>query len=311
MTKPSEPRPEDREIGRRIVERAIGAAPSPTTQGKKPRSHPDRAANLWLGTLFFSAGVGPVGLVAVFVVLHGLPTGSWLWLLLTLSVFGVIALVGLNMLIQGTRNRPGSEGFFYRGLSRIGRRMTPVHATLVPLGLCTLAVLEGVVAKDEEAAKFGAVLGLAWTSTFVQLFLHEIGHLLAVRRVGLPFVRLAAGPVALVPHGRAYRFRANREWLHFVLGAVYYETSELPSARKALFVAMAGPIATAFLGLFALAAEEATRAERGSIAYGVARANVVIAGGTLFTNLLPMRLGRMESDGMQIWLALRSLAGRG
>lgn len=311
MPKPREPPPDDREIGRRIIESAIGAVPSPPPQAKKPRSDPDRAANLWLGTLFFAVGVGSVGLVAIFVVLHGLPRGSWLWLLLTLSVFGVIGLVGINMLIQGTKNRPGAEGFFYRWLAFFARRVTPVQATLVPLGVCALAVLEGVVAKDDEAAKFGAILGLAWVSGFMQLFLHEIGHLLAVRRVGLPFVRLAAGPVALVPHGRAYRFRANREWLHFVLGAVYYETSELPSARKTLFVAMAGPIATAFLGLFALAAEEATRAERGSIAYGVARANVVIAGGALFTNLLPFRLARMESDGMQILLALRSLAGRG
>jgi Zn-dependent protease len=146
---------------------------------------------------------------------------------------------------------------------------------------------------------------------FVQLFLHEVGHLLAVRRVGFPFVRLAAGPVTLLPRGKGYRFGANREWLHFVVGAVYYELHDLSSARKSLFVAAAGPIATAFIALISLAAEESFAADRASIGYAVASANVSIAAGLLVVNLLPFRLGRMESDGRQIWLALRSLARRG
>jgi hypothetical protein len=187
-----------------------------------------------------------------------------------------------------------------------------VHATVVPLGICVLLALDGVVRRDARSATLGAVAGLVWVSGFVQLFLHEVGHLLAVRRVGFPFVRLAAGPLTLVPRGKGYRFGTNREWLHFVVGAVYYEPYDVPSPRKSLFVAAAGPIATAFIALLALAAEESfAAADRGSIGYAVASANVSIAMGLLVVNLLPFRLGPLDSDGRQIWLALRSLAGRG
>ena len=231
------------------------------------------------------------------------------WAVLYILMFAGIGLVGLNMMIQGKRNRPGAEGFFYSFLGRLTRRSTPVHATLVPLVIGLLAVLEGTLRRNRAATEFGVVAGLTWVSLFVQLFVHEVGHLLAVRRVGLPFVRLAAGPLALFPHGRGYRLAANRDWLHFMLGVVEYGLLGSPSARKTLFVASAGPIATAFLGLFALAAEESFLADGGS-SLAVAQANAAIAGGILLVNLIPLRFGHMESDGLQIWLALRSLAGR-
>ena len=308
MTERGDANGKERDVGRAIVERAIGEAIRPSRP--KRRAHPDQALNLWLGTLFFGAGVGPIVLVAIALLLHPQARGAWLVLLIVVTAFGGIALVGLNMLIQGARNRPGAEGFFYRFLARASRRVTPVHATVIPLVICFVFALEGIVTKDIIAVKLGIVLGLQWMSIFLQLFLHEVGHLLAVRRVGFPFTRLVAGPVTLWPHGRTFRLSANREWLHFITGAVYYEPFDLPTARKTLFVAAAGPIATAFIALFALAAEESFASERGSIGYQVASANVGIAASLLVLNLLPFRLGPMESDGRQIWLALRSLAGR-
>lgn len=311
MAEPNSSDPDDRAIGRAIIERAIGAKTPRKLQDRARRANRDRVANLALGALFFTVGAGLLGLSTVGFVLVGTPPGSWLVFLAILSVFGGIAVVGLNMLIQGARNRPGSEGFFYRGLGRFAARVTPVHGVLVPLGLCLLAALEGVVAKERKFATLCSVAALSWVSLFAQIFVHEIGHLLAVKRVGFPFACLVAGPVTLYPRENTYRFGVNRDWLHFVTGAVYYEASAVPSARKTLFVAMAGPIATAFLGLFALAAEETFQADVGSIAQGIARANVHFAAGILLANLMPFRLGRMESDGLQIWLALRSLAGRG
>jgi hypothetical protein len=67
---------------------------------------------------------------------------------------------------------------------------------------------------------------------------------------------------------------------------VYYEPHEELSASDALFIAAAGPVATACVGLLAIAVTWASRAEIGQLVYDVACANVAIAIGLLITNLL-------------------------
>jgi hypothetical protein len=47
----------------------------------------------------------------------------------------------------------------------------------------------------------------------------------------------------------------------------------------------------------------------GTFLYNVASANAAIAGGMLIMNLVPIRLGVMETDGLQIWHSVRSLRG--
>jgi hypothetical protein len=92
-----------------------------------------------------------------------------------------------------------------------------------------------------------------------------------------------------------------------MMGAVYYELHAAPSPRKTLFVASAGPVATACIGLLAMAVRAAVPS--GSLGYDVASANAAIAGGMLIMNLVPIRLGVMETDGLQIWHSVRSLGG--
>src|SRR5262245_27085908 len=119
MAERNSSRPDDRAIGREIVERAIGAPLDEKPRGKSARgtrNHPDRAFNLWLGPVFFAFGALSLGLIVLGVIVMGELAGSFLILLFLISVFLGITLVGLNMLIQGRRNRPGSEGFFYRWL---------------------------------------------------------------------------------------------------------------------------------------------------------------------------------------------------
>jgi hypothetical protein len=296
---------DDREIGRAIIARALGRAPS-----VRRRSHQDRFANIALGALFFFVGMAPLVAFLWFALRNHSEPGA-LWMAVSICVlFSTIGLLGVSMMIQGARNRPGVGGFFYRGLFWVGKRVTPVHAALTPLALCLLVVMRAVATQDLGALRSSLLAVLVWSSIFAQLFLHEVGHLVAVRRARLPFVRLAAGPVTLLPNGRSYRFGANRRWIHFVMGAVYYELRDTPSARQTLLVAAAGPIATACLGLLSIAVRSAYASEAGSLVHEVASANAFVAVGTLFTNLLPVRLGRTETDGLQIWRALRSLSGR-
>jgi hypothetical protein len=291
----------EREIARSIIAQAIGDMSRP----RRKRNHPDRFANLGIGTFFFVLGAAALGAFAWMTRLYP-PGGLWTAGFVC-TLFGTIALIGLSMVIQGAKNRPGSEGFFYRGFSWLGAHLTPVQATLAPLALCIVIVMEGLATRDLVTLRLGLFAALVWSSLFVQLFLHEVGHFLAVRRVHLPVIRLAAGPVTLVPHGPFYRFETNRKWLHFMMGAVYYELHAAPSPRKTLFVASAGPVATACIGLLAMAVRAAVPS--GSLGYDVASANAAIAGGMLIMNLVPIRLGVMETDGLQIWHSVRSLGG--
>lgn len=303
----STPRQGDRATARAVIETALRSAGV-----RRPRrGHPDRGKNLVLGGVFLALGGAALGGALFALTRAGARPGTWAAIATSTLLFGGIALLGLSMVIQGLRNRPGIDGFFYRTASALGRRITPMHLTLAPIVFCLVMVMQGVVLHDRAVVRSGFGTALIWLSIFAQLFLHELGHLLAVRRMRLPFVRLAAGPLALWPRGSAYRLGANREWRHFLMGAVYYSTAERPSARKILFVAAAGPVATAFVGLSALAAEDAYASDHASLAFSLASANAAIAGGTLVLNLLPLSLGRFESDGLQILRALRSLAGRG
>lgn len=296
----------DREIGRALVARAIGGVAQPSSR----KNHPDRFANIVVGALFFLASAAL--LTGVAWIASRYVHASDLWLFGVVSpTLGAIGLLGLSMMIQGVRNRPGTEGFFYLGLLWLGKRITPFQATFVPLVPCMVLMMQGLVSGNLHAMKSGFTAALLWTTTFVQLFLHEVGHLVAVRRAGLPFVRLAAGPVALVPSDDVYRFVRNERWINFFIGAVYYEVREKPSARKTLSVAAGGPMATACIGLFALAVRIAHAENGGWFVNEIAAANVAVAGGLLFVNLVPVRLGRMETDGFQIWRAWRSLRKRG
>lgn len=264
---------------------------------------------------FMLVGLTPL---AAFVWLTRKPSVDYMALVplgLTAAIFVSIGLLGLSMVIQGARNRPGIEGFFYRGIFWIRNRVTPAQATVAPFAAYLAIAMQGLATHDIIMMTKGMHFALVWSSLFVQLFLHEVGHLVAVRRARLPFLRLVAGPVKLVPHGRHYRFGTNREWLHLFVGAVYYEIESAPSARKTFSVAAAGPIATACIGLLAVALRLACTEEKetlmGSLAYGAASANAVIAVVLLLTNLIPLRLGRFETDGRQMWHAFQSLRRRG
>jgi hypothetical protein len=294
----------DREIGRTIIARAIGGMPS-----RPSRNHPDRFANLALGTLFSLVGVAPF--VAFAWLVHNPFDSAGLRALgLIGAIFVPICLLGLSMMIQGVRNRPGLEGFFYRGLFWLSDRVTPLQATVAPLAVTLAVAMQGLAAHDIVTLTRSIHFALIWTSFFAQLFLHELGHLIAVRRARLPFLRLVAGPLKLVPQGSLYRFGTNRQWIHVFAGAVFYELNSAPSARKAFWVAAAGPIATACAGVLALVVRVGYETDKesltGSIIYGFASANAAIAVILLVTNLLPFRLGRFESDGFQMWRAFRA-----
>src|SRR5262245_55807927 len=115
---------DDREIARAIIERAVGRA-----------SRPDRSVNLVVGAVFFLVGGGVVGwfLTRVWALRLDPKLPGFLPIFaLVLLLFGGIGALGLSMVVQGARNRAGIDGFFYRMLFRVGRRFTPLHATLVP-----------------------------------------------------------------------------------------------------------------------------------------------------------------------------------
>ena len=117
---------------------------------------------------------------------------------------------------------------------------------------------------------------------------HELGHALTGRLVGLGFRSLTIGPLALVRQESGYRLRPNGHWIRFA-GCVERDFSAgRPDHRRLMASALGGPGANLLLA----AAFFATGAHRG-MAADFALWSLLFG----LINLVPIRSAGQTSDG--------------
>jgi hypothetical protein len=225
--------------------------------------------------------------------------------LVGVAIFGGIGLVGLNMVVQGGRQRPGSHGFFYVGLQRVGARFSPVKAWAFFAIYSLFAAFCARVGSDRvEPDSWLAgpiILGLLFT----HILLHELAHWVGARRVGFAPFQLIAGPLSLDQRTTGWVLEPNREWLFTLGGVVRFYAREDARPRDRALVAAAGPAATTALVGLGWLVGYAVRAPAPWLATTL-EANFNIGIGTLLLNLLPISFGQFQSDGAEILRCLQA-----
>ena len=175
---------------------------------------------------------------------------------------------------------------------------SPVGATLLVLyAWFAMAALFGPfspAADDAGKLLLSAILVLALS------VVHEIGHVLAGRLVGVGFRSLTIGPLAVVRRERGYTVQPNTLWTRFS-GCVERDFSGgRPEAHRLIASALGGPAANLLL-----AAALFATGRHGGLTDDLALWSLLFG---LF-NLVPIRHGGQTSDGglaLALWNSTRS-----
>lgn len=176
---------------------------------------------------------------------------------------------------------------------------SPVGATLLVLyaWYATAALFGPFSPAADDAGK----LLLSGLLVLALSVVHEIGHALAGRLVGVSFRSLTIGPLAFVHGDRGYRLRPNTHWLRFS-GCVERDfTGGRPDNMRLIASALGGPGANLLLAAAVLAI-----GARGGLVEDFAVWSLLFG---LF-NLLPIRHGGQTSDGGLVLALWRSRHAR-
>lgn len=140
-------------------------------------------------------------------------------------------------------------------------------------------------------------LPLAW---LIAITVHELGHLLAGMARGMRFLLLVVGPVKIArsASGLTLDWVFNLGTLGGLAAAMPDPSRPLPPQMRSLVVG--GPVASALLGLAALALAASAEGRIAAYAAIVAAISLLV----FVVTAMPMRAGGFMSDGMQ-WLELR------
>ncbi|HEX4960751.1 MAG TPA: hypothetical protein VF173_07925 [Thermoanaerobaculia bacterium] len=256
--------------------------------------------------LAFAAGLGFVAFgvflgVLFYLMLHrGEGRVAWAFAgVLLLGLGGATILLGLDLAIRGIMGREWARPLGARIRGEFGQYLHPLP---VFAGISALVLTLGLWGGPGDPVFWNPAI--FWFVGFLHIALHEMGHLLAVRRVRYAPRRLVAGPLLVEWGAGGRQVTANRDW-RFLFGGNVWFTSGRRTRPRDLAVLVAGPLAN----LLALGTVLAVhRLLGGPALFAVyVRANAVCAGLVLLTNLLPLPRTRegYATDGRQILDLLR------
>jgi hypothetical protein len=141
------------------------------------------------------------------------------------------------------------RSYLLRGLAELAGVLFCVLALLLAWQVFAVGVNGGPA--DSLALGVGGLL------TFLALLaVHELGHLLAGRAVGLPFERFTVGPLQLVREGGRWRARLNTAWSQPAAYVLLPPPQVGHGYRRWRWAAMVlgGPLANLLVGAACLAA---------------------------------------------------------
>ncbi|HXO20992.1 MAG TPA: site-2 protease family protein [Thermoanaerobaculia bacterium] len=161
----------------------------------------------------------------------------------------IIGSFGLDLLIQGVRGASLRSGLFYRAMKRL-------HPSVVSIGgpvLLGITIAAAARIHDAVSLLAAEALGAVWVALIVNVAVHELGHFIAGRLVGLAFQRVVIGPMEIVRTARGWRPRLCRQWFSAFGGLVVTAATPVPTARQSIVLAAGGPAGTFCLLLFVVA----------------------------------------------------------
>lgn len=212
---------------------------------------------------------------------------------------GATALFGCDLAVRGIVGREWTRPLWLRIRSGLDRRAHPLP---IFAGISALVLTLGLWGGPADPVLWEPAL--FWFVGFLHIGLHEMGHLLAVRRVRYTPRRLVAGPLLVEWRPGRRMVTANRDWRFLFGGNVWFSSAHRSRSRD-LAVLVAGPLANLFTLGTVLAVH---RLLGGPALFAVyVRANAICAGIVLLTNLLPLPRTRegYATDGRQILDLLR------
>jgi hypothetical protein len=273
-------------------------------EAEKATAEPDRIDGLYR-VLALVAGLGFVAfgafLVFLFLMIHR-EEGLAAWILagvLLVGLGGATALFGFDLAVRGIVGREWTRPLWLRLRAGLDRRAHPLP---IFAGISAMVLTLGLWGGPGDPVLWEPAL--FWFVGFLHIALHEMGHLMAVRRVRYTPRRLVAGPLLVEWRSGGRRITVNRDW-RFLFGGNIWFSSAHRSRSRDLVVLVAGPLANLLTLGTVLAVH---RLLGGPALFAVyVRANAVCAGIVLLTNLLPLPRTRegYATDGRQILDLLR------
>lgn len=206
-----------------------------------------RIGNFILGTAVAVFGLSLSGGVLWFT------DGFHLMSLFLIAGTGLIGLFGVSLMVQAVRGRSRHEGVFYAVL-RLLAQLPPAAVALGVPAFLALAIGIEAVSGDQRQLEGALMLSAIWAGLIGNIFLHELGHVVAARAVHLQPTRILIGPFELHRPGDRWNLTVSKDWFSLVGGSVVVNPLEEPKAWKMLVFASGGPLATLFF-LGALLAE--------------------------------------------------------
>jgi hypothetical protein len=183
-----------------------------------------------------------------------------------------------------------------RRSSRFSRVLRPLPLFL---GISVLVLLSGIGIDFWEPALF-------WFVGFLHISLHELGHFLAVRRVGYTPRLVVVGPLTIRWEEGRRLVESTRDWRWLFGGNVWFDAEPPHRTRtRDLAVLVAGPLANLLTLGTVLAVHPVLTPNRLFDLY--VRANLLCAALVLLANLLPLPRTPegYATDGRQILELLR------
>ncbi len=219
--------------------------------------------------------------------------------MLLLGLGGALALIGCDLIVRGIVGREWTRPLWTWVRSGLDQ-----HAHPLPIfaGISAMVLTLGLWGGPDDPVLWEPAL--FWFVGFLHIGLHEMGHLLGVRRVRYTPRLLVAGPLLIEWRTGGRRINANRDW-RFLFGGNLWFSSARRSRSRDVVELVAGPLAN----LLTLGTVLAVHRLLGGPAFFAVyvRANAVCAGIVLLTNLLPLPRTRegYATDGRQILELLR------
>ena len=261
-----------------------------------------RAALLLAGILLAATGFG-LPAIGAWDSAHGNPVPPAVAVLAGCPCLAV-GCAGLDLAMRAPRGTPLRSGLLYRLLARRSWFRPATVTVGVPL-LCGLLMALAAATHDAEGLTVAECAGAAWFAYVVNTLVHELGHLLAVRLVGLAPQRVVVLPFDFSRTADGWHVRLGREWFVLSGGMVMWQAKRQPSPLQMIVFAAAGPAASLLLLLLYLVVNPYGGSDLFAyqpgpvlILVGLFGALVTVAG-----NLIPMRTDPMtgySSDGFVI-----------
>jgi len=175
---------------------------------------------------------------------------------------------------------------------------------LLGIALSLIPGFGGRVTKAIESVNVLAVLAILIVVHFTAVIIHECGHLLGGQLVGNRFRMILVGPFALIRLSRGLKWQRNQVLVNGGMAATFPVAADGVRGKMLAMVA-GGPLASLISGLLGVllyldfGAQLPPAARWFAACYG--GYSLILAG----FNLLPMRVGRFNTDGARILMLIR------